>query len=175
MLRSITMLRSIMIYVNNSNFQWLNASSHILGFGETLMILHALLLNRRTIFKIRINFDVKDIFQKPAWHLNSSTNLSLTFKTCLNSDANKNCRPTPNYSAMFLIWSWENIKHFLKAHLGIQSIYYSTLSANNPKSPCIANPDQLHMQHPQGEFSISCSVKPVHMLKITTYQWAGPD
>jgi len=54
---------------------------------------------------VRINFDGNGIFQKPTWHLNSSTNLSLTIKTYFNSI--QNCRPTPEwYSTVFVIWGW---------------------------------------------------------------------
>jgi len=46
---------------------------------------------------VKINFDVMDIFQKPAWHLISNTTLNMTFKICSNSDAIQNCWPTPKW------------------------------------------------------------------------------
>jgi len=102
------------------------------------------------------------VFSRSRLDIQTRMNLSLTFKTSFNSDAIHNCRPTAKwYSMVFLIWGWENIKHVLQAHSGIQPIHVTFYK--NPLSPCIANPEKLHMQQ---QFRENCQplvvLKPVH-------------
>ena len=136
--------------------------------GTPLGVTNYFKINRRSVFKPGLIFSDNGIFQKPTWDLNSSTILSLTFETDFNSDAIRNCRPTSKWhSTVFLIWSYENVKSSMYSSRVLEYSPY-VFYKSNPKSPCITNPDQLHMQSPQSIFTLlfstSCHGKNAKLL-----------